>query len=508
MTREQQESDPFDNSASPATPARLASVEREALADRSPKAEQDRVLTNAEARSWIVASAGFLALIAASGFSAALYGRPAFGSPDSICEFLGVGMTAGLLDWGASNVLGADNPRAISKLEKRVRLALSSWAAACAMLLLMIFVLKVSDHFSRATMLTFFVTGLLAVTAVRGVLAPALVRATRRAALRRRGALVIADACNPALLAVVRALRDVGYDSPIAVTIDVSRSQEHWPEQRRRVLDHIAFCAKTMKAGEIFLCGSGIPIDRLKSLETGLSLIPRSLFYVPDDAVSRVLRGRQISELGEHVTVEIQREPLSRFERAVKRMIDLAGATVLLIALLPVLAIVAIAIGVDSPGPILFRQTRLGLGGRPFDILKFRTMHVTENGSHVRQARRNDARVTKVGRVLRRTSLDELPQLINVIKGEMSLVGPRPHAIAHDEEFAKIIENYEIRQHVKPGVTGWAQVTGLRGETPSPDVMAKRIDADLWYAANASIWLDVRIILRTAMIILTERDAY
>jgi undecaprenyl-phosphate galactose phosphotransferase/putative colanic acid biosynthesis UDP-glucose lipid carrier transferase len=472
------------------------------------RAAREPVITNAEARSWIVSSAAFAALIVASAFSGAIYGYLALGSPDSVSEFLAIGTTAALFDWGASNVLGSGNLRAISKFETRFHGALSSWAAACALLLLIVFVLKAGPQLSRGTTLTFFATGLVAVVSVKGLVAPHLVQMTRRAAFRRRSALVIAETHNTALHAVLRTLRDAGYESPIAVTIDVSGAPERWSEERRRVLDHVASCAKTMKAGEMFLCAAGIPVDRVKSLEAGLGLIPRSLFYVPDEAISRVLRGRKIGELGDHVTVEVQREPLSRLEQTMKRMIDLVGATVLLIALLPVLAIAAIAIRLDSPGPTLFRQARLGLGGRAFDILKFRTMYVTENGPNLRQARRNDARVTKVGRLLRRTSLDELPQLVNVIKGEMSLVGPRPHAIAHDEEFTKIIGNYDIRQHVKPGMTGWAQVTGLRGETPSPEIMAKRIDADIWYATNASIWLDLQIILRTALTLLTERNAY
>jgi undecaprenyl-phosphate galactose phosphotransferase/putative colanic acid biosynthesis UDP-glucose lipid carrier transferase len=135
-------------------------------------------------------------------------------------------------------------------------------------------------------------------------------------------------------------------------------------------------------------------------------------------------------------------------------------------------------------------------------------MTVTENGAEVRQAQANDQRVTRVGRWLRKTSVDELPQLLNVIRGEMSLVGPRPHAVAHDEYYPTLIDNYEIRQHVKPGITGWAQVNGLRGETSSNDLMRRRVEADIWYAKNASILLDLRILLLTVVEVLRQRNAY
>lgn len=465
-------------------------------------------VSNADIRSFAVCAAEFLAIVLASGFSAAVYGQFVHGAPENVVEFLGIGTTTALLYWGPGNMLGSKNPRALSQLESRIRESVWAWAVACALLLLMIFMLKAGAVLSRGAILTFFVTGLAAVTLVRGLLAPTLVQMIRRAAFARRGAVVITQFGDQSLPALLTSLRNAGYASPITVMIDPSGSAEHWTKERKRVLDRVAEYAKTMAAGEIFLCASDVPRNRLRSLKTGLSLIPRSLYYVPDESMSQALHGRHIAEVGDRVTIEIQREPLSSAEQIAKRIVDILGATFLLIVLLPAFALAAFAIKLDSPGSVLFRQARRGLGGRPFDILKFRTMHVAENGPEIRQARRNDRRVTRIGRLLRRTSLDELPQLINVIKGEMSLVGPRPHAVAHDEEFAKIIENYEIRQHVKPGMTGWAQVAGLRGETPSPDAMAKRIEADLWYARNASLWLDIQILLRTAIAIFAEPNAY
>jgi exopolysaccharide biosynthesis polyprenyl glycosylphosphotransferase len=169
---------------------------------------------------------------------------------------------------------------------------------------------------------------------------------------------------------------------------------------------------------------------------------------------------------------------------------------------------VALAVRLDSPGPILFRQSRNGFNGRPFRIYKFRSMTVLEDGPVVTQATRQDSRVTRVGRFLRRSSLDELPQLFNVLKGDMSLVGPRPHAIAHDDQYTQLVAKYAFRHHVKPGITGWAQVHGLRGETPSVELMRRRVDLDLQYIANYSLILDLRILVRTVRELIRPQNAF
>jgi undecaprenyl-phosphate galactose phosphotransferase/putative colanic acid biosynthesis UDP-glucose lipid carrier transferase len=168
--------------------------------------------------------------------------------------------------------------------------------------------------------------------------------------------------------------------------------------------------------------------------------------------------------------------------------------------MLPLMLVTALLIKLDSPGPVLFRQTRNGFNQQPFTIFKFRTMSVLEDGPVVKQARRNDPRVTRLGRWLRRSSIDELPQLFNVIRGEMSLVGPRPNAQSHNSEYEKLIAKYAFRHHVKPGLTGWAQVRGHRGETQYIEQMERRVDHDLWYINNWSLLLDFKILLLTAFL--------
>ena len=192
-----------------------------------------------------------------------------------------------------------------------------------------------------------------------------------------------------------------------------------------------------------------------------------------------------------------------------KDILDRGLASLGLVSLLPLLLVIALAVRLDSKGPALFRQTRTGRNGKPFRIYKFRTMTVQENGPVVQQARRGDTRLTRIGRILRQTSLDELPQLLNVIWGEMSLVGPRPHALAHDEHYGREIPDYVGRFTVKPGLTGWAQVNGSRGETPTVADMRRWVELDLSYVQNRTLALDLTILARTVVDEITHRtNAY
>jgi len=184
--------------------------------------------------------------------------------------------------------------------------------------------------------------------------------------------------------------------------------------------------------------------------------------------------------------------------------LDIIIASIILLFLAPLLALIALLIRIDSPGPVLFHQTRTGFKGKKFQIHKFRTMTVQENGDVIRQTTRNDARLTRIGRLLRKMSIDELPQLLNVLKGEMSLVGPRPHALAHDQYYRQHIPDYGKRFAVRPGITGWAQVNGARGPTPRLADMERRIELDIWYIQNVNFLLDAQILLWTIRTELTH----
>jgi putative colanic acid biosynthesis UDP-glucose lipid carrier transferase len=205
----------------------------------------------------------------------------------------------------------------------------------------------------------------------------------------------------------------------------------------------------------------------------------------------------------------VHKRPIGAWSSVIKRVEDLVIGCLALLVLWPVMLVVAILIKLDSRGPILFRQARQGFNHNIITVLKFRTMsHGSQSDVEVVQATRNDPRVTRVGRILRRTSIDELPQIWNVLRGEMSLVGPRPHAIAHNQQYSELIDDYLGRHRVQPGITGWAQVNGLRGETDTLDKMRKRVDYDLSYINSWSIALDLKIIMLTAISILFDRRAY
>ncbi len=216
----------------------------------------------------------------------------------------------------------------------------------------------------------------------------------------------------------------------------------------------------------------------------------------------------ELAKLGPLATLQLTRMPLSRFEVIQKRLIDLILAASALILLTPLIVLVALAIKLDSPGPIFFVQRRYGFNQQPFRIIKFRTMRALDDGAIVPQAKRDDPRFTRIGRWLRRWNIDEIPQLFNVLTGDMSLVGPRPHALSHDREYERRIALYARRHNVKPGITGWAQIHGYRGETDTEEKMRSRVEYDLFYIDNWSLWLDLKIIARTMLSPVAYQNAY
>jgi putative colanic acid biosysnthesis UDP-glucose lipid carrier transferase len=246
---------------------------------------------------------------------------------------------------------------------------------------------------------------------------------------------------------------------------------------------------------------------RLQELQYLLRNTLVDIRWVPDILGLQMLSNKMGNFLGLPV-VDLNQPISSGFNGIVKDIFDKAFAIVALILLAPLFLVIAILIKQSSPGPVFFKQPRLGLNGRQFNVYKFRSMKVHQETDQVTQAKRNDPRVTPIGAFLRRTSLDELPQFINVLLGDMSVVGPRPHALQHNEMYKDLLEMYMLRHRVKPGITGWAQIHGYRGETDTVDKMAKRVQFDLHYIQNWSLWMDVRIILWTAFRGWTGSNAY
>ena len=246
---------------------------------------------------------------------------------------------------------------------------------------------------------------------------------------------------------------------------------------------------------------------RIHELVTALSDTTCSVLLVPDVFTFKLLHSRA-SELNGIPLISIFDTPMLGVNALIKRAEDIILASLILLLISPILFGLALAVRLTSRGPAIFKQRRYGIDGKPIEVWKFRSMTVTENGATITQATKSDSRLTPIGAFIRRTSLDELPQFINVLKGDMSIVGPRPHAVAHNEQYRKQILGYMLRHKVKPGITGLAQVNGWRGETDTLDKMEKRIEFDLEYIRSWSLWLDSKIVFFTIFKGFVNRNAY
>jgi putative colanic acid biosynthesis UDP-glucose lipid carrier transferase len=246
---------------------------------------------------------------------------------------------------------------------------------------------------------------------------------------------------------------------------------------------------------------------RIRKLIDELQDTTASVYFLPDIYVFDLMQAR-FDNVGGMPVIAICESPFTGINSMVKRVSDIMLAVLIQLLLLPIMLVIALAVKLTSRGPVIFRQRRYGLNGEEIIVYKFRSMTVAEDGARVVQATKNDQRLTRIGGFLRRSSLDELPQFINVIQGRMSIVGPRPHAVAHNEQYRKLIKGYMLRHKVKPGITGWAQVNGLRGETETLDKMEARIHYDLEYLRNWSLWLDLWIVVRTVLVVLKRENAH
>jgi putative colanic acid biosynthesis UDP-glucose lipid carrier transferase len=264
------------------------------------------------------------------------------------------------------------------------------------------------------------------------------------------------------------------------------------------------------KNNELDLIYIALPLrceEKITQLITELADTTASVYLVPDLFSFELMQSRWIA-LDGIPTVSVYETPFYGVDGSLKRIEDVVLSSLILLLIAIPMVFIAIGVKLSSPGPVLFKQTRYGLDGRRIAVWKFRSMTVTEDGAHVPQAQKNDPRVTQFGAFLRATSLDELPQFINVLRGEMSIVGPRPHAVAHNEAYRRQINGYMLRHKVKPGITGWAQINGWRGETDTLDKMEGRIEHDLWYIRSWSVLLDLKIILQTVFRGFVGRNAY
>ena len=384
------------------------------------------------------------------------------------------------------------------------------WAGIVGVLLMIGYSTQWSEYFSRQVLLLWIAAVPLSLLALNGGARWALGRTQSASADGRRAVMIYANDTARRFASNARRSRtfDVqGYFEDRALDrVDGGLDGVKYLGHTDCVADYVRH--NSIEVVFIFL--SQLHTQNVRQLLEALGDTTASVYYVPDFKIFDEIETRMIS-VESVPMVEVVETPFYGVDGFLKQIFDSACALAGLLALSPLLLTVAVLVKLSSEGPVIFRQRRYGLNGREFWIYKFRTMYMSDAGDTSRetvQASRSDARVTPIGRFLRSTSIDELPQLLNVVKGDMSLVGPRPHTVAHNEFYRKSVRHYMLRHKVKPGLTGLAQVNGFRGETAQLELMEQRIRFDLEYIKNWSPWLDIKIILRTVGLVLRRHNAY
>lgn len=443
-------------------------------------------------------------ILSASLIAGITYHFHTFGAPGDILKYVGSAAIVAALFISLMKSREMYKPAELLVLRTQIRAISILWTAVFFLLAGTIFALKAGNEISRGANLLFAILGFSALVAQRFLWRRLLTEGMMKRRFSGRKIVLITDHSRPAESNLPHVLTSLGFRLERHFALP---APEHGSRRREKVISSAIAYVRGSEIEEIVVEADLNHWPELRGLITELRILPFPVNLIPVGAVSEIFK-QPSHTLGNATCIEVQRGPLTPFEYTAKRCVDIVLSGMGLLTLLPLLAIVAIAIKLDSPGPVLFKQRRCGFNGRCFQILKFRTMTVLENGAAITQAQRGDNRVTHLGKWLRRTSIDELPQLFNVLEGSMSLVGPRPHAVAHDTQFDKIVRNYALRHRVKPGLTGWAQVNGCRGATPTSTDIERRVERDLWYIDNWSFRLDFAILLQTVTEVLRCRNAY
>lgn len=396
----------------------------------------------------------------------------------------------------------------LSNVAKCIRPILIIYVIAFSIMLFLAFLFKLSDDFSRTWVLAVFAGSILLILATRGLVSYYIRKQCRLGALGSRVAIV--GATSQAKQLVIRFASSNSKWYHIIGIFDDRKSRVETGIADIPMLGDLTDLTRLVRSGVVQVIIIALPYsadERIINILSQLKELPVRILMTPDLMCYRTFSQGQ--EIYNNIYLpELTSVPGSGFQGFIKNVLDKIIALVALVILMPLMACIAVAIKWESRGPILFKQQRYGFNNGLIDVYKFRSMHHMPQGREVVQARRRDTRVTKIGWILRRTSLDELPQLFNVLGGSMSLVGPRPHAIKHHEQYSQLIAGYDMRHKVKPGITGLAQINGWRGETETLDKMQRRVECDIAYIENWSLWLDFRILFLTAFIGWFHKNAY
>ncbi len=426
--------------------------------------------------------------------------------------YTGLAIVAGLLYYIFMRSFAEDGWQAFTSRWHIASHVWFAWIAVACLLLLFGYATKLSAVYSRRALFAWFLLTPPALIAVLALLQAWYRHAIVKSGKARSAVIAGVNSLSRRLAHSIRQRPELGLElhgyfddrsemrlgeeSGETVNGDLLGSLAELPDYVRR-----------NRIGAIFIALPLRLAKRTESVVRELRDTTASLYYIPDVFVFDLIQARTDSLDGLPI-VTLAETPFHGWRGVLKRSSDIMLASLMLLLALPVMCLIALAIKLNSPGSVIFKQQRYGLDGEEITVYKFRTMTVSENGERVVQVSRDDPRVTRVGRFLRRYSLDELPQLINVLQGRMSVVGPRPHAVAHNEQYRKIIGGYMLRHKVTPGITGLAQVNGCRGETSRLEEMEKRIHYDLEYLRHWSLVLDLSILLRTLATLLKDKKAY
>ena len=382
------------------------------------------------------------------------------------------------------------------------------WMLLLAVLLALGYVTKSLDEFPRRIFLTWAAATPVALIGVTLAMQEVMRRFLMNA-LDVRSAIIAGYNTSSVELAL-RLKNNPGMRVEVAGFFDDRSSDRLGMQTDANLIGSLSDMSQFVKDNRTDVIFIALPIRHIKrvmNLLDDMRDTTASIYYVPDVFVFDLIQARS-GEIQGIPVVAMCETPFYGYRGVAKRLTDISFSVLILMLLLPLLVLIAIAVKLSSPGPIIFKQRRYGLDGREIAVYKFRTMRVTEDGAQIRQASKTDSRITPVGAVLRRSSMDELPQLINVLQGRMSLVGPRPHAVAHNEEYRKLIKGYMVRHKVLPGITGLAQVNGCRGETLKLEEMEARVNYDLDYLRHWSPMLDIKILMLTAVKVFRDDKAY
>jgi Undecaprenyl-phosphate glucose phosphotransferase len=445
--------------------------------------------------------ADIVVVIGVSLLMGLVYHQAAYGDNGPLLSFLGVGATAAGIFVLPGMFRGEYDLTHYLTFRPQTKRVFTYWQVTIVVLLVLGFLTRLTEDYSRGSLVLFYLAGLPAVLTIRYALVSTVILGSKVGLVTAQRVFLIGSGED--ISAFVQRYQPWNFGLQMVGGAPLTPLDKYCtPEERRQALGadlkHAVESARNLRPDAVYIVAPWSETGIIDLCVDEFLNMPVEIHLGPERILDRFDNVRIVKH-GAMASLQLTRAPLSRFEQLQKRIFDVTIAAGVLIGLSPLLALVALAIFIESGRPILFRQRRYGFNQREFRIIKFRTMVTLDDGDVVRQVTRDDGRVTRLGRFLRKWNIDELPQLINVLKGDMSLVGPRPHALSHNREYEQKIALYARRHNVPPGITGWAQVNGLRGETDTDDKMRSRVDHDLYYIDNWSPWLDLRILLKTLL---------